>query len=116
MIQKVNLNMRRIRSCPELRMSSPISPKSIRREILIGTAMAVSTFIISGHHHTIPTKSDIESSISSEIINSLTNIYYCENTKSVRAYKLKKKYLFALMISLPFIVRFLSFVIVVFCL
>lgn len=109
-------NLRKIRSCPELRMSSPISPQSIQKEIIIGTALAVTSIFITGHHHTYPNYSELETSISAEIINSISELHYNDKTKSSRAYKLKKRYLFLLIAFMPFIIRILSFTLVAYCL
>lgn len=104
--------IKKIRSCPVImmRMSEPLSPNTIKKEIAVGTLMAVSGFFLTGEHHHLITYKELEETITSETINIFSNMHYDKKSIINRLYRLKKHNILIMMLIMPFVIRMAVFV------
>jgi hypothetical protein len=106
------VQLRKIKSCPDLRMSNnPISPNSFKKELAVGTALAVTNILVTGHHHSAPSSKELEAALSSETITLFANLYYGNRSTISTALKLKKNYLVMFLFLTPFLVRMFAYMI-----
>ena len=101
--------IKRVRSCPTLHMSTPISPKTIKKELAVGALMAGATILSSGEHNHLTTFKELENIISYETIGVLSNLEYDRRSKYNRLIKIKKYKAFFMLVILPFLIRYLAF-------
>lgn len=101
--------IKRVRSCPILHMSEPISPSTIKKEIVVGALMAGASMFINGDHHHITTFKELENTLSYETIGVLTNMQYDKKSINNRLIRLKKNKAFLLLVFIPFIIRMLVY-------
>jgi hypothetical protein len=104
--------VRKIRSCPAIimKMSEPISPNTVKKEIAVGTLMAVSGFFLTGEHHHLITYKELEETITSETINIFSNMQYDKGSIIKKLYQLKKHKILIMMLIMPFVIRMAVFV------
>ena len=103
----VNTPIKKIRSCPTLLMGEPVSPNTVKKEIMVGTAMAFASILVTGQHHHVTSFKELESTISYETINAISGL---DNGSLLsRVFRLRKNKAFFMMILIPFFVRMLAF-------
>ncbi len=94
----------------------PISPKSIKKEIIYGSVMAAASVFLQGQHHHIPTFTDIYNSLTFESIDTMRSLYENDKSKLNKMLRLRKINLFILALVLPYFIRFFMFLILEFIL
>lgn len=87
----------------------PISPKSIKKEIIYGSVMAAASVFLQGQHHHIPTFTDIYNSLTFESIDTMRSLYENDKSKLNKMLRLRKINLFILALLLPYFIRFFMF-------
>ncbi len=87
----------------------PISPKSIKKEIIYGSVMAAASIILQDQHHHIPTFNDIYQSLTFESIDTMRSLYENDKSKLNKMLRLRKINLFILALLLPYFIRFFMF-------
>lgn len=87
----------------------PISPKSIKKELIYGSVMAAASVFLQDQHHHIPTFTDIYQSLTFESIDTLRNLYENDKSKLNKMLRLRKINLFILALLLPYLIRFIIF-------
>lgn len=87
----------------------PLSPKSIKKELIYGSVMAAASVLLHDQHHHIPTISDIYQSLTFESIDAMRSLYENDKSKLTKMLKLKKIKLFMLAIFIPYFIRFIMF-------
>tara|TARA_B110000305_G_C19349862_1_gene593698 strand:+ start:623 stop:994 length:372 start_codon:yes stop_codon:yes gene_type:complete len=97
--------IKRVRSCPILYMSEPISPNTIKKEVVVGALMAGATMLLTGQHHHLTTFKELENTISYETINIFTNMQYDKISLYNRVIRLKKNKAFLMLVLIPFVIR-----------
>ena len=80
----------------------------VEKEIVVGTSMALATILLTGHHHHVTTLTDVQNSITYETINTVSNIYFDNDSIILKLLKRKKKVV-VFLILMPFLFRYLSF-------
>ncbi len=101
--------IKRIRSCPVLQMSEPISPNTVKKEIIVGTAMAFASILVTGQHHHLTSFKELESTMSYETISVLSEMQYNKKSLFNKMIRLRKNKAFLIMVFIPFVVRMLAF-------
>ena len=96
--------IKKVSSCPC--MSKHIYAE---KEIVIGTSMALATILLTGHHHHIATLKDVQNTLAYETINTINNIHFDKESLLSRLVKRKKK-ISIILIFLPFVFRYISFI------
>ena len=83
----------KVRSLPTFVHSSKnsLSPKTIKKEIAFGAAMAVASVYMSGHHHHLITLGELEQTMVTETVNFGSSISF-EKKKLIDKIKNSKKY------------------------
>tara|TARA_B110000305_G_C19415147_1_gene627580 strand:+ start:1602 stop:1952 length:351 start_codon:yes stop_codon:yes gene_type:complete len=102
--------IKRIRSCPVLYMSEPISPNTVKKEIIVGTAMAFASILVTGQHHHLTSFKELESTMSYETINILSELQYNKKSLFNRMIRLRKNKALLIILLTPFVVRMLAFI------
>ena len=87
----------------------PISPKSIKKEIIYGSVMAAASVILQDQHHHIPTFNDIYQSLTFESIDTMRSLYENDKSKLNKMLRLRKINLFIIALLLPYLIRFFMF-------
>ncbi len=87
----------------------PISPKSIKKELIYGSVMAAASVFLQDQHHHIPTFTDIYHSITFESIDTMRSLYENDKSKLNKMLRLRKINLFILALLLPYLIRFIIF-------
>jgi len=87
----------------------PISPKSIKKELIYGSVMAAASVFLQDQHHHIPTFTDIYQSITFESIGTMRSLYENDKSKLNKMLRLRKINLFILALLLPYLIRFIIF-------
>ena len=88
----------------------PISPRSVKKELLYGSIVATASVFLQDQHHHLPTIADLYQSITFESIDTLNRIYENKTSKLNKIINLKKNYLLFWVIMLPFLIRFCTIV------
>lgn len=101
--------IKRIRSCPAELCSTKSFNESLQKEVAVGSLMAVATVMLSGHHHHLTTFKELESTLTYETINTLSVVHYDRESLISRLTKRKKKAVIML-ILIPFLIRYLSYI------
>ncbi len=101
--------IKKVRSCPILHMSEPVSPNTVKKELIVGTAMAFASILVTGEHHHLTSFKELENTLSYETINIISNMQYDRKSMLNRVYRLRKNKAFLIMIFIPFVVRMLAF-------
>ena len=103
--------IKKVRSCPELlRMSQPISPNSVRREVIVGSALALSSAFLLGDHHHVMTFRELGEFVSGSTIDIANSLQQNKISLENRLLRLKKLKAFVFVIVLPVLVRLLTFI------
>lgn len=89
----------------------PISPKSIKKEIIYGSVMAAASVLLQDQHHHIPTATDIYNSLTFESIGTMRYLYENDKSKLNKMLRLRKFNLFIIALLLPYFIRFFMFLI-----
>lgn len=87
----------------------PISPKSIKKELIYGSVMAAASVFLQDQHHHIPTFADIYQSLTFESIDAMRSLYENDKSKLNKMLRLRKINLFIIALLLPYVIRFLMF-------
>jgi len=96
--------IKKVSSCPC--MSKNIY---VEKEIVIGTSMALATVVLTGHHHHITTLNELQNTVTYETINTFNTIYFDKESLLSKLVNRKKK-VAVVLILLPFLFRYISFV------
>ena len=83
----------KVRSLPTFVHSSKnsLSPKTVKKEIAFGAAMAVASVYMSGHHHHHITMGELEQTMITEAVNFASSINF-EKKKIIDKVRNSKKY------------------------
>jgi len=101
--------IKKIRSCPNLRLGSKPFNDTLKKELVVGSAMAVATILISGQHHHLTTFKELESTLTYETINTISMLQYDKKSLLSRLCKRRKK-LALFIIIVPFLIRYISYI------
>jgi hypothetical protein len=101
--------IKRIRSCPIMHMSDPVSPNTVKKEIMVGTAMAFASILVTGQHHHLTSFKELESTLSYETISILSEMQYDKKSLFNRVVRLGKNKAFLMMVFIPFFIRMFVF-------
>ena len=99
---------RKIKSCSDLSMMTK-SDEIIKKELVLGTAFAVSNVLLTGHHHSLVSKDDMINYVSTETITAIANVHYGNSPIIVTAFRMKKTNLLAAVFILPILIRFVTY-------
>ena len=102
--------IRKVRSCPNLlTMSSVISPRSLKKEVIVGSAMAFSSVLLMGNHHHMVSFRELEDIVVTGAIDVLSEKNFGAKSLLNRALRLKKNKAFIALLVFPMFVRILTF-------
>lgn len=105
--------IKKIRSCPNLIMMSSgnLSPTRIKKEAIIGSAMALTSymFIHHGQHHTVSFE-EMESIIALEAVDITSNLKLNKKSFLNRTLKQRKIKGFLYLIIFPWVVRMVLYI------
>ena len=104
--------IKKIRSCPTLNtyMSQPISPTTAKREIIVGSALAISSTLLLGDHHHLMTFKEVEGYVTGSTIDIMSSLNADRRSFQNRILRLGKFRAFAFVVLMPVLIRFITFV------